>query len=45
MASPQERKDMEARYHEWCLDRLMEDRLDCCQVPPQFRALSEVDDD
>lgn len=33
------------RYVAWCLDRLAEDRLDCCQVPHEFRVLSERNDD
>lgn len=40
-ASAKNLDELWARYVEWCIDRLMEDRLDCCQVPPEFHVLCE----
>jgi hypothetical protein len=33
--------ELRGRYHAWCIDRLMEDRLDCCKVPEEFHVLCE----
>lgn len=44
MASPETKGELWDRYVAWCLDRLAEDRLDCCRVPAEFRVLSEERD-
>jgi hypothetical protein len=45
MASAKNLDRLREEYRQWCLDRLAEDRLDCCSVPVEFHVLCEVDDE
>jgi hypothetical protein len=45
MASAKNLDELRESYHRWCLDRLAEDRLDCCRVPVEFHVLCERDED
>jgi hypothetical protein len=43
VASPEgpEMKALEARFRQFHMDMLAEDRWDCCQIPAEFDALKE----